>query len=106
MCGWGQIYVGRILRGLAIFIPYFFLMVFTWVLIVIFLTKGPSDSEVSAFIVMFPLMIAVMAWSTWDTARLVDEYNEMVKQEDETSPIDSISVMVGKTEYIFSSYGR
>jgi len=105
MCGWGQIYAGRIVRGLAIFIPYFFIMVFTWVLIFLLFTKGLSDSEASALIVMFTLMIAIMAWSARDTARLIDEYNEIVKQEDEISSVDSISVVVGKTEYIFSSYG-
>ena len=105
ICGTGQMYAGRITRGLAIMIPYFFIMVFTWVLIVISSTKGLSDSETSAFIFMFSLMIAFITWSAWDTARLIDEYNEVVVQGDETSPIDSISVVIDRTEYIFSSYG-
>jgi TM2 domain-containing membrane protein YozV len=81
IAGLGQIYVGRIKRGLGIMLVFVLMSIFTsaMILLVVTETAGLTDLGWMLLFVVFVFEIALWIWNIFDAHRLAKEYNDSLR---------------------------
>jgi TM2 domain-containing membrane protein YozV len=77
--GLGQIYVGRIARGLGIMLAYFLIGIGCWAFLVGAAISGSFAGLVFIGFVMTIVLIVLLIWNVFDAYNLAKQYNDSLR---------------------------